>query len=79
MTAMSSLFDEVEKRARGLTPQEKAALARILIEQLDTQCDADVQQLWLDEAQRRHEAYRNGEVAAIPGDETMHRARSRLK
>lgn len=50
---MSALFDELEKQARGLSPQEKASLARILIEELDPAVDAGVEQLWIDEAQRR--------------------------
>jgi len=76
---MCSLFDEVEKRARDLTPQEKAALARMLIEQLDTDFDADAEQLWVDEAQRRYDAYLKGELNAVPGEDAMRRARSRLK
>ena len=32
---MSTHFEEIEKQARSLTPQEKAALARVLIQELD--------------------------------------------
>lgn len=59
--------------------KEKAALARVLIEELDTSVDANVEQLWIDEAQRRHDAYLKGELEAIPGDDVMKRARNRLK
>jgi hypothetical protein len=38
-----------------------------------------VEELWLDEARRRYDAYLRGEVQAIPGDEAMARARSRLR
>ena len=76
---MSALFNELEKQARRLTPQEKAALARMLIEELDPAADSQVEQLWLAEAQRRHEAYLHGELASFPGDEVMSRARTRLK
>jgi len=76
---MSALFDELEKQARTLTPREKASLARILIEELDPSLDSDVEQLWIAEAQRRYEAFRNGEIEALPGDDVMSRARSRLK
>ena len=76
---MSALFDELEKRARMLTPQEKATLARILIEELDPTADSQVEQLWIAESQRRYEAYLNGELESLPGDEVMSRARSRLK
>ena len=76
---MSALFDELEKRARMLSASEKATLARILIEELDPSLDAEVEQLWVAEAQRRYEAFRNGELEALPGDKVMVRARRRLK
>jgi len=62
-----------------LTPQEKAALARILIDELDPATDAEVEELWIAESRRRYEAYLKGEIQAIPGDEVMSRARNRLK
>ena len=76
---MSAIFDELESKARTLTPREKATLARILIEELDLSADANVDQLWIDEAQRRYEAFQKGELDALPGDEVMARVRSRLK
>jgi len=76
---MSALFDELEKQARLLTPQEKAALARILIEELDSATDGQVEQLWIAEAKRRYDAYLQGELESLPGDEVMSRARARLK
>ena len=76
---MSALFDELEKQARLLTPEEKAALARMLIEELDPAADSQVEQLWIAEAQRRYEAYLHGELSSLAGDEVMTRARTRLK
>ena len=76
---MSTLLDDLERQARALTPREKATLARILIEELDPALDAEVEQLWIAEAQRRYEAFRNGELEALPGDEVMSRARRRLQ
>lgn len=76
---MSILFDDVEKQARALTPQEKASLARILIEELDPVVDTGVEQVWLEEAQRRYDAFLSGELEALPGEAVMARARTRLK
>lgn len=53
MPDMGMAFEELEKHARALTVEEKAALARILIEELDTTIDPNAEQLWLEEAQRR--------------------------
>lgn len=75
---MSALFKEIEKQARMLTPQEKVALARLLIEELDSTADPDVERLWIGEAQRRYQAFLKNEMPAVPGDEAMNRARRRL-
>ena len=76
---MSTQFDDIEKQARLLPLEEKAALARVLIEDLDQVVDADVERLWIDEAQHRYDAYLKGELEALPGDEVMNRARERLR
>ena len=76
---MSSKFDDLEKQARALSREEKAALARVLIEELDPVKEPGVDELWLEEARRRYDAYRRGEMKAVPGDEAMARARSRLR
>jgi putative addiction module component (TIGR02574 family) len=76
---MSTSFQELEKQVRALSPKEKAALARILIEDLDASADPDAEHLWIEEAQRRYDAYRAGGLPALPGDEVMSRVRNRLK
>ena len=76
---VSSQFDDLEKQVRALSREEKAALARVLIDELDPVNEPGVEELWLEEARRRYDAYRRGEVQAVPGDEAMARARSRLR
>jgi hypothetical protein len=76
---MSPLFDEVQKQAQMLTVREKAALAHLLIEELDSPADTDVEQLWIAESRRRYQAYVRGELQSVSGDEAMAKARSRIK
>ena len=76
---MSSQFDDLEKRVRALSREEKAALARVLIDELDPVQEPGVEELWLEEARRRYDAYRRGETPSLPGDEVMARARDRLR
>lgn len=76
---MSPLFDEVQKRAQMLTAREKAALAHLLIGELDSSLDADVEQVWIAESQRRYGAYLRGELQSVAGDEAMANVRNRLK
>ena len=40
--------------------------------------DSEIERLWIEEAVRRLDAYRRGEIEAVPGDEVMGRARKRL-
>jgi hypothetical protein len=75
---MKAHFDDIERQARSLPLKEKAALARVLIEELDASVDADVERLWVEEEQRRYDAYLKGELEALPGDDVMNRARSRV-
>ena len=76
---MSTLFEQLEQQARMLTPQEKASLARILIDELDTSSDTDVERLWIAESQSRYDAYLKGELKSVAGEEVMSRARNRPK
>ena len=56
MANMSAHFDDIEKQARSLPLKEKAALARVLIEEPDASVDEDVEHLWIEEVRRRHDA-----------------------
>ena len=73
-----SKFDDLQRQARALPSNEKAALARTLND-LDQTHDEGVEQLWLDEARRRYDAYRRVDMPSVAGDEAMTRARQRLR
>jgi Putative addiction module component len=79
MRFMSIALEELEKQARSLSTEEEATLARILMEEFDTDIDPNAEQLWLEEAQRRYDAFLRGELEARPGDEVMQRARESLR
>ena len=72
---ISELREELDK----LSPKQKAELARTLIDSLDEDLDDNLQQLWLDEARRRYEAYRRGEISSRPAAEVFARVRARLR
>ena len=76
---MSAQYENIKKQAQSLPTKQKAALARVLIEELDPVSDPEAEQLWIEEAQRRYDAYLKGEIEQIPGDEAMRKARERLK
>ncbi|MGZ8264092.1 MAG: addiction module protein [Burkholderiales bacterium] len=66
-------------KSAPLSREEKAAPARVLIDELDPASDSGVEEVWLEEARRRYDAYRRGEMQSVAGDEAMARARSRLR
>ena len=48
------------------------------IEEVGESVDADVERSWIEEAQRRHDAYLKGELEALSGEDVMKRVRSRV-
>ena len=68
---MARKLSEIESDARRLSTKERARLIRRLIISLESENDGDVEQLWLDEADKRLAAYRKGEISARPGEDVF--------
>lgn len=68
---MGKKLSDIESDALQLSSRERARLIRRLITSLESENEGDVEQLWLDEAERRLAAYRNGETSARPGEEVF--------
>jgi len=75
---MSNTFEELKKQAAQLSDSERAELALSLIESLDGLANADVEEAWRVELERRVRQIESGEVQLIPGDEVFARVRRRL-
>jgi hypothetical protein len=69
-------IDELMREALALDPQGRAHLAHRLLDSLDELSEAEVEQLWLDEAARRDAAIDAG-APTHPADEVLARARAR--
>ena len=76
---MARSLKEIEAELALLNAADKAFLARNLIDDLDRGHDIDTERLWFDEAERRYEAYRRGEIGSRPADEVFADARERLR
>ena len=76
---MARTIEKIEEEIRSLSAAEKAELLRSLITELDVPADADVEQAWLEEAQRRHRELVEGKVKGIPGERVFENLRSRLR
>ena len=76
---MAKTIEDIENEIRSLSADDRMHLLRDLIADLDGSMDEDVEKAWLEEAERRYEELKEGEVALIPAEEVFARARARLK
>lgn len=72
-------IDELRAVALRLSLEERAELASELLLSLDDLNEAEVERLWIEEAERRDAQIDAGTAKLIPGDEVIAEARSRLK
>lgn len=70
---------ELESKALRLPRRERARLAQRLISSLDSEVDADVDKLWLQEAERRLGELKSGKTAGSPAEKVIRKARSTLR
>ena len=75
---MSPDLKKCETQALKLTPQERATLAEHLIASLDAIDDAENERLWLEEADRRYQEYKKGNIQARPAAEVLNDARAAI-
>ena len=71
--------ETLEREALGLPAADRAKLAHELLESLDALSPAELDELWLDEAERRLKEFDAGSVELIPAEEVFRKARALLK
>lgn len=76
---MSEDLRECEAQALRLRPKDRATLAEHLIASLDTLDDSENEHLWLEEADRRYQAYKKGNIPSRPAEDVLRDARSTIK
>jgi putative addiction module component (TIGR02574 family) len=72
-------LEDVTRQALTLRLDERARLTETLLDSLDRLSEKEVEDLWLEEAERRIEEYRAGRVQAIPAHEVLRDAQHLLK
>lgn len=70
---------ECEASALLLPVAERAALAERLIESLDSLDDSETERLWVEEAERRYHAYKQGRLSARSASEAIQAAQARFR
>lgn len=80
---MPLTISQIEAEARALTPEERADLAQRLFATLEDggnlEPAEEVEQAWLEEAERRYQRYVTGQTQSIPAREALERVRRRLR
>jgi putative addiction module component (TIGR02574 family) len=75
---MPMTMKKIESEALNLDINSRASLVGKLLLSLDEPTLSEVEQLWLDEAEKRLDDYRAGKVHGIPGNEVFKRAITEL-
>lgn len=76
---MQTNIETLTQETMALDIEDRAALAGKLILSLDDPKPSELERMWLEESERRLEAYRAGRTAGIPADDVFRRALSELK
>ncbi|KFD41159.1 hypothetical protein HX99_05660 [Peptococcaceae bacterium SCADC1_2_3] len=76
---MLSRIKEIEEEALRLPPHERAQLAEHLINSLDEEEDREIERLWLEEAERRYQEYKESKVKTRPAELVFKEARLKLE
>ena len=72
---MSAIFDELSSKAMSLPPLERARLADLMVESLDAALLTEVDQAWINLAQRRADEIRAGTAKTYSAEEVLSEAR----
>ena len=69
---------EIEVEIKKLDLKERATLAKWIVESLDDLSEAEIEALWVEEAERRLDELEQGAVTEIPAEEALRRARAAI-
>ena len=75
---MATYLAEIEEKVRELSQNDKAALIRLLISELDGPPEPDIERAWIAEAKRRDQELLEGRVKGIPGEQVFAHVRELL-
>jgi len=75
---MELTLEDLEAAALKLSVKARARLAQRLLRSIEPSAESEIDRLWIEEAQRRHEELVRG-AQAIPAEQVFAKARARLK
>lgn len=75
---MTALLERIENEAKALSREDQERLVQDLIAGLERRPISDIDQAWIDEAERRYEDMISGRVEGIPAEMVLHEVREQL-
>ena len=77
---MTSNINEIGKKALELSARDRALLIRQLLESLEEGDEEEnAEELWIDEAKRRYNRYKQGKTSERPANQVLDDAKANLK
>jgi adenylate cyclase len=76
---MLMTVEQLRRAALALDPSSRAILAHDLLNSLESLSDAEIEQLWVEEAVRRNAELDAGTAGSISAEEAIARARARRR
>ncbi len=77
---MTSNINEIGKKALELSAHDRALLIRQLLESLEEGDEEEnAEELWIDEAKRRYNRYKQGKTSERPANQVLDNAKANLK
>jgi putative addiction module component (TIGR02574 family) len=71
-------FDELVAEVEKLSLEERAALAKRIVESLDELSESEVEALWVQEAERRLDELEQGQVPEVSAEQVLRQARAAI-
>ena len=76
---MSAIANKVFEEALSLPSDERVSLVEKLLTSLNLPIQAEIDRLWVEEAERRVSQIEGGDVELIPGDEVFAKIRRKYQ
>ncbi len=74
---MNTTVERLKSELTALSVEHRAELAHFLIQTLNTEGDAEVDQAWEDEVNRRLDQIKSGNARGIPADQVFARLKAK--
>ena len=76
---MSAIADKIFEEALSLPSDERVSLVEKLLTSLNLPIQAEIERLWVEEAERRVSQIERGDVELIPGDAVFAKIRRKYQ